>query len=96
MVMKTRGNEDDLKVKVESDEENEQTVTEKKSEKRFKSCVRKIINLNKVIKVFEANEKENKRVNMADEFKMTLPIFYGKDYSTWKKRITVLLILKKC
>ena len=83
-------------VKVESDEKSEKTVTEEKSEKRFKSCVRKIINLNEVINVFEENEKENKRGNMADELKMTLPIFDGKDYGTWKKRITVLLKLKKC
>ncbi|XP_017487802.1 PREDICTED: uncharacterized protein LOC108376130 [Rhagoletis zephyria] len=33
---------------------------------------------------------------MADEFEMTLPIFDGHDYSTWKKRITVFLRMKKC
>lgn len=48
-------------------------------------------------KVSEENGSENYRqVDMADEFKMTLPIFDGNDYSTWKKRITVFLRMKKC
>ena len=33
---------------------------------------------------------------MTEDSKMTLPIFDGKDYSTWKKRITVFLKMKKC
>lgn len=85
---------DDLKLKVESDEGCEKRVSEENFEKRFKSCARRIINLNKVIKVFKENE--NRRVIMADEFKVTLPVFDGEDYNTWKKRITVFLKMKKC
>ena len=79
-VMGTRGSEDGLKVNVESDEKSEKTVTKEKSEKRFKSCLRKIINL---------------IINMADDFEKTLPIFDGKDYSTRMKRVTVLFETEK-
>ena len=43
--MGTRGSDlqDDLKLKVESDEESEKTVSEEKFEKRFVNIVNKII-----------------------------------------------------
>ena len=47
-------------------------------------------------RAFERNVRENRRIDMADEFKMTLPIFDGSDYAMWKKRLTVFLKLKKC
>ena len=48
---------------------------------------RKVIIVNKMVKVFDENKYENKRVDMADEFKITLSVFDRNDYSTWKKRI---------
>ena len=60
------------------------------------NTVRKIIKLRRVISVCEEIKSENRQVNMDNEFKMTLPVFDGKDYSTWKKRITVFLRMKKC
>ena len=59
------------------------------------SIVKKIIILNKTRKVVEISKQEEIRIDLADCFKMTLPIFDGNDYSTWKKRITVLLKMKK-
>ena len=70
-------------------EENKGGIKEEIIEKRFVNTVRKIINLRNVIRVFEEIKSENRQVNMSDEFRMTLPIFDGKDYSTWKKRITI-------
>ena len=72
--------------------ESEDTLKEGKLEERFKKFVRKVII---AIKVFEENERENKRVDMADEFKMMLPVFDGNDYNTWKKRIMVFLRMNK-
>ena len=77
-------------------EENQGGIKEEIIGKRFENTVRKIINLQNVISVFEEIKRRNRQVNMADEFKMTLPIFDGKDYSTWKKRITIFLRMKKC
>ena len=50
-----------------------------KLEKRFEKFVRKVITVNKVIKVFEENKCEMRRVDMADGFKITLPVFDGND-----------------
>lgn len=47
-------------------------------------------------KLVKENIGEIEKVDMADDFKMTLPIFDGHEYSTWKKRITVFLKMKKC
>lgn len=96
--MGTRGDDSKIKLKIneEFSKDSEETVQGGKFEKRFVKTVRKIITLNKMIKVFEENERENRRVDMTDEFKMTLPIFDGNDYSTWKKRITIFLKMKKC
>ena len=44
-------------------------------ERRFVNIVKKIINLNKVRKVFEDFAREKRQIEMADEFKMMLPIF---------------------
>ena len=45
--------------------------------------------------MFEEIKSETRRVIMVDEFKVTLPVFDGKDYNTWKKRITIFLMMKK-
>ena len=100
-VMGTRGSDSEEKLKEqflkeEILDENEVPIEEKKNLKRFVSIVKKIIILNKTRKVVEISKQEEIRIDMADDFKMTLPIFDGKDYSTWKKRITVLLKMKKC
>ena len=100
-VMGTRGSgsEEKLKeqyLKEEILDENEEPIKEKNNLKRFVSIVKKIIILNKTRRVVEILKQEEIRIDMAEEFKMTLQIFDGKDYSTWNKRITVLLIMKKC
>ena len=99
-VMGTRGIESEEKhkeqfLKEEILDENEEPIKEKNL-KRFVSIMKKIIILNKTRKVVEIFKKEEIQIDMADDFKMTLPIFDGKDYSTWKKRITVFLKMKKC
>ena len=54
----------------------------------------KIISLKRIIKVFEEIESETRRVIIADEFKVRLPVFYRKYYNTWKKRRTIFLKMK--
>lgn len=39
-------------------------------------------------------DSENEKENMSDEIK--IPVFDGKEYSTWKKRLLTFLKLKKC
>ena len=77
-------------------DEDEESIEENNNLKRFVSIVKKIIILNKTRKVVEILKKEEIQIDIADDFKMTLPIFDGKDYSTWMKRITVFLKMKKC
>ena len=91
--MGTRGGE--IKSDTKS-EENKAEIKEEISEKRFVKIVKKIIILNKTRKVLQEIEQKKRRINMADEFKMTLPIFDEADYSTWKERITTFLRMKKC
>lgn len=55
---------------------------------KFVEISKKIILLKRII--CELQEEEN----MTDEIK--IPVFDGKDYSTWKKRILTFLKLKKC
>ena len=74
----------------------EEIIGEKPLARRFVNTVKKIINLNKERKVFEDFAQEKSIIEMADDFKMMLPIFDGADYSTWKKRITMFLKMKKC
>ena len=76
-------------------DENEEPIEEKNNLKRFVSIVKKIIILNKTRKVVEIFKKGEIQIDMVDDFKMTLPIFDGKDCGTWKKRITVFLKMKK-
>ena len=96
--MGTRGAgiKDEFETEDEVSEESFESFEEGKFGERFVKCVQKVIKLNKVVKVLKEIKRENRQVNMADEFKMTLPIFDGKDYSTWKKRITIFLRMKKC
>ena len=74
----------DLKVKVELDEEREKTITEENFEKRFVNIVNKIIRLKRIIKVFAKMKSETRRFIMVYEFKVTLPVFDGKDYNIGK------------
>lgn len=70
--------------------DNAPRIKKKRLLRKFVDVASDLLILKKCI--FENSES----TDMADEVKITLPIFDGKDYSTWKKRLLTLLKLKKC
>ena len=91
-VMGTRGSSSEEKLKEqflkeEITDENEETIEEKNNLKRFVSVVKKIIILNKTRTVIEKLKQEEIRIDMADDFKMTLQIFDGKDSAHGRKEL---------
>ena len=90
----------DTKGKVETKEEvilddiedkSEEIIDEKIAEKRFVKIVKKIITLNKVIKVYEDIKlKEDEMAKQAKIEDIVIPIFDGANYTSWKFRLMTI------
>ena len=90
----------DTKGKVETKEEvlindiedkSEEIIDEKVAEKRFVKIVKKIITLNKVIKVYEDSKlKEDEMAKQAKIKDVVIPIFDGANYTSWKFRFMTI------
>ena len=81
---------------VRSESLDEEKIQLNKLRKTFIRVTKKVIILKKLL--FEIPESslkvKDEEDKMADEIK--IPVFDGKDYSTWKKRLLTFLKFKKC
>ena len=96
----------DTNGKVETEEEviiddiedkSEEIIDERIAEKCFVKIVKKLIMLNKVIKVYEDIKlKEDEMAKQAKIEDIVIPIFDGANYTSWKFRLMTLLEYKEC
>lgn len=65
---------------------------------KHRNYLRKVFlkNLKKVLILLKEIESDKIEQKMTEEMKNILPIFDGKDYKMWKKRLTVFLRYKEC
>ena len=81
----------EVEVKTESDLQD--IINLKKLRKTFVKVAKKVVILKRIIyeSLEHSLEEENK---MADDLR--IPVFDGKEYECWKKRIVMILKFKKC
>lgn len=94
--MEKRGHQEEANIGKVSDTEEQRKLL-CKLRRKFAVTAREVLLLERLI--FESPEnlliEDTKEEEMgSDEIK--IPVFDGKDYSTWKKRIFTFLKMKKC